>query len=541
MNTVAVGPTVPELVEAAAERYGDRPFLRVGRTARTYAETREAAAGMAGALAAQGCRPGDRVAALLGNRVELVDLFLGCAWLGAVAVPLNTALRGRSLEHALREARPRFLYAEPEPAGRAVEAGYPGTVWMAGETAPRHPGEAIGLPPHPGGAAGPPPHPGGATPLPPSPVRPQDTAAVLFTSGTTGPARGVRCPQAQFVWWGRTVSDALRLTSDDVLFTCLPLFHTNALNTLAQAMTVGACVVIGERFSASRFWRQAADAGATTVHLLGAMVPMLLAGPPGPDDRAHRVWRGLSPATPGPLWEPFRERFGVTLVDGFGSTETNLVIGSTPEHHRPGYMGTVRPGFDARVVDGDLGPVPDGTPGELLVRSHHPYAFATGYLGDPEPAPDSWRRTGDRVVREPDGWFRFVDRIKDVIRRRGENISSYEVEAAVRSHPAVVTAAAFPVASELAEDEVMVAVVLRPGCVPDPADLARHCARELPAFAVPRYIEAVAELPLTETGKVRKAVLRERGVTPGTWDRDRASGFSAAGSTGRESWRAAGP
>ncbi|MGW7545888.1 AMP-binding protein [Streptomyces sp. NPDC054770] len=517
----AVGPTVPELVEAAAQRYGDRPFLRIGGTARTYTGTRAAAAGMAGALAARGCRPGDRVAALLGNRVELVDLVLGCAWLGAVAVPLNTALRGRSLEHALREARPRFLYAEPEPAQRAAEAGYPGTVWVAGETGAPYPGEAA--------------------PLPPAPVRPQDTAAVLFTSGTTGPPRGVRCPQAQFVWWGRTVSDALRLTSDDVLFTCLPLCHTNALNTLAQAMTVGASCVIGERFSASRFWRQAADAGATVVHLLGAMPPMLLAAEPGPGDRAHRVRRGLSPATPGPLWEPFRERFGVTLVDGFGSTETNLVIGSTPEHHRPGYMGTLRAGFGARVVDEHLVPVPDGTPGELLVRSRHPFAFATGYLGDPEPAPDSWRRTGDRVVREPDGWFRFVDRIKDVIRRRGENISSYEVEAAVRSHPAVVAAAAFPVASELAEDEVMVAVVLRPGCAPDPAELARHCARELPAFAVPRYIEAVGELPLTETGKVRKAVLRERGVTPGTWDRDRASGVRAAGSTGTGWLREGGP
>ena len=494
--------TVPELVEAAAGRFRDRPFLRIGRVTRTYTETRDAAARMAGALAARDCRPGDRVAALLGNRVELVDLILGCAWLGAVVVPLNTALRGRSLEHVLREARPRFLYAEAGSAERAAEAGYRGTVWAVGTAqAPR---------------------PGGAGPLPPSAVRPRDTAAILFTSGTTGPSRGVRCPQAQFVWWGRTVSDALRLTADDVLFTCLPLFHTNALNTLAQAMTVGAGCVIGERFSASRHWRQAADAGATTVYLLGAMLPMLLARPPGPDDRAHQVRRGLSPATPAQLWEPFRERFGVTLVDGFGSTETNLVIGSTPERHRPGYIGTVRPGFDARVVDDTLALVPDGTPGELLVRSNRPFAFCTGYLGDPEPAPDSWRRTGDRVVCEPDGWFRFVDRIKDVIRRRGENISSYEVEAAVRSHPAVVTAAAFPVASELAEDEVMVAVVLRPGSTTDPADLARHCARELPAFAVPRYIDTVGALPLTETGKVRKAVLRERGVTPGTWDRERA-------------------
>ncbi|MEU6256857.1 AMP-binding protein [Streptomyces sp. NPDC047043] len=493
------GLTVPGLVEAAAERFGDRVFLSVGDTTRTYAETRDAAATMAGSLAAHGCRPGDRIAALLSNRIELVDLVLGCAWLGAVVVPLNTALRGGSLRQALDTAQPHFLYVERELAREAVASGHRGPVWVAGnEDVPR---------------------PGVAEALPPAPIRPRDTAAVLFTSGTTGRSRGVRCPHAQFVWWGRNVSSALHLTTDDVLFTCLPLFHTNALNTLAQAMTVGASCVVGGRFSASRHWSQVSDARATTTYLLGAMVPMLLAQPPGPQDRAHRATRALAPATPGPLWEPFRERFGVTVVDGFGSTETNLVIGATAEEGRPGTMGTVRPGFSARVVDTALAPVADGTPGELLVRTHQPYAFSTGYLGGPEPEPDSWRRTGDRVVRDPDGRFRFVDRIKDVIRRRGENISSYEVEAAVRSHPAVAEAAAFPVASELAEDEVMVAVVVRPGMVLDPADLTRHCAHGLPAFAVPRYVEAVPALPLTETGKVRKAVLRERGVTGGTWDR----------------------
>ncbi|MER5434162.1 AMP-binding protein [Streptomyces sp. NPDC002588] len=492
------GTTVPELVEEAAVRFGDRVFLRVGDTTRTYAQSRAAAASMAAALAARGCRPGDRVAALLSNRIELVDLVLGCAWLGAVVVPLNTALRGGSLRQVLDTARPRFLYAEAESAALAAAAGYRGPVWVAGDAdAPR-----------PGTGAGP----------APARVRPRDTAAILFTSGTTGRPRGVRCPQAQFVWWGRNTASALRLTPDDVLFTCLPMFHTNALNTLAQAMTVGASCVVGTRFSASRHWAQASECGATVVYLLGAMVPMLLAQSPGPQDRDHRATRSLAPATPGALWEPFRERFGVTLVDGFGSTETNLVIGTTPEEGRPGRMGTVRPGFGACVVDEALAPVPDGTPGELLVRSHRPYAFSTGYLGDPEPAPDSWRRTGDRVIREPGGWFRFVDRIKDVIRRRGENISSCQVEAAVRSHPAVLEAAAFPVASELAEDEVMVAVVVRPGRVLDPADLTRHCALELPAFAVPRYVETVPALPLTETGKVRKGVLRDRGVTPATWD-----------------------
>jgi crotonobetaine/carnitine-CoA ligase len=499
LSVLSGAVTVPRFVDAAAERFGDRILLRVGTATRTYAQTREAAATMAGALAARGCRPGDRIAALLSNRVELVDLILGCAWLGAVVVPLNTALRGGSLRHVLHEARPRFLYAEAEPAERAAEAGHRGTVWMAG-------GDGV-------------PAPGEADPVPPAAVRPEDTAAILFTSGTTGRSRGVRCPQAQFAWWGRNVADSLRLTAEDTLYTCLPLFHTNALNTLAHAMTVGASCTVGERFSATRYWSQVAEADATVVYLLGAMVPMLLAQPPGQQDRAHRAWRGLSPATPAAAWELFRDRFGVTLVDGFGSTETNLVIGSTPEDQRPGFIGTVRDGFSARVVDEDLTPVADGTPGELVVRSHQEHAFSTGYVDEPVPPSGSWRRTGDRVVRDPGGRFRFVDRIKDVIRRRGENISSSEVEAVVRSHPAVAEAAAFPVASDLAEDEVMVTVVVRPGGVLVPEDLAGHCARELPAFAVPRYIDTVQDLPLTETGKVRKAVLRDRGVTARTWDR----------------------
>ncbi|MFH9617146.1 AMP-binding protein [Streptomyces sp. EN27] len=491
--------TIPGLVDAAAADHGERAFLTVDGVRRTYAQTRTAAATMAGALADRGCRPGDRVATLLSNRVELVDVVLGCAWLGAVVVPLNTALHGRLLRHALDESEARFLYVEEDLAARVGEVGYAGQVWVAGSSsAPVH---------------------GVARALDPYPSRPGDTAAILFTSGTTGPSRGVRCPHAQFVWWGRNVADSLRLNTDDTLYTCLPLFHTNALHALAQAVTVGASVVVDRRFSASRYWARAAGARATCVYVLGAMVPMLLAQPPGPDDRAHRAWRGLGPGTPGALWDVFRERFGVTLVDGFGSTETNLVIGSVPEDCRPGYMGTVREGFEARVVDAELSCVPDGTPGELVVRTDQEHAFATGYLGYAAPAPGAWRRTGDRVVREPDGWFRFVDRVKDCIRRRGENISSYEVEIALRAHPDIAEAAAFPVPSGLAEDEVMVAVVPRTGRVLDPAQVARHCATELPAFAVPRYVDVVAALPLTETGKVRKSVLRGRGVTGETWDR----------------------
>ncbi|MDQ1032299.1 acyl-CoA synthetase (AMP-forming)/AMP-acid ligase II [Streptomyces umbrinus] len=337
--------TVPGLLAAAAEEFGDRVFLRVGDVTRTYRQSRRAAAETAGALVARGCRPGDRVAVMAGNRIEFVDLILGCAWLGAVLIPLNTGLRGQGLRHILREAEPSFLLAEAESADRPVEAGFRGTLWVVG-------GDDV-------------PGPGEAPAVPPSPAHPEDTVFVLFTSGTTGTPRGVLCPHAQTVWWGRNVADSLCLTADDVLHTCLPLFHTNALNTLAHAMTVGATCVVGERFSATRYWDQVAEAGATAVYLLGAMAPMLLAQPPGRHDRVHRAWRGLSPATPASAWQPFRERFGVTLVDGFGSTETNLVIGSTPEAQRPGRIGTLREGFSARVVDEHLAPVPDGTAGEL--------------------------------------------------------------------------------------------------------------------------------------------------------------------------------
>jgi crotonobetaine/carnitine-CoA ligase len=487
--------TIPALLTSAAEKFAGRPFLHADGVTRTYRQSADAAARTAAALAGRGVRPGDRVAVMSANRREFVDLFLGCAWLGAVLVPLNTGLRERGLRHALDMTEPVAVVAERQYTG--LLAGCGERPWLIGAE----------------------PSPAEAEPVPPAPVRPDDTAAILFTSGTTGPPRGVRCPHAQFGWWGANVGAALRLAPEDVLYTCLPLFHTNALNALMQAMIAGASLALGPRFSASRHWSRAGDAGATVVYLLGAMVPMLMAQPPGPHDRAHRVARALAPATPAHLWEPFRERFGVSLIDGFGSTETNYVIGTDVGDGEPGYMGTVRPGFSAEVVDDALDPLPDGVPGELVVRSHQPLAFSTGYVGEPVEPPGSWRRTGDRVVRDPGGRYRFVDRIKDVIRRRGENISSHEVEEVVRAHPCVAEAAAFPVPSELAEDEVMVAVVLRAGGSLEPPGLIAHCERGLPPFAVPRYVEIVPDLPLTETGKVRKVALRERGVTPATWRR----------------------
>jgi crotonobetaine/carnitine-CoA ligase len=255
-------------------------------------------------------------------------------------------------------------------------------------------------------------------------------------------------------------------------------------------------------------------------------VTILDARSPAPEDRGHRVRVALAPATPAELHNTFRERFGILLVDGYGSTETNAVIGCRWDDQRPGFMGRVRDGFEARVVDEDDQELPDGTAGELVLRHSAPFSFATGYFGQPEKTVEAWRNlwfhSGDRVVREADGYFRFLDRIKDAIRRRGENISAWEVERALQSHPDVETAAVIPVPSELGEDEVMAYVVLRRGAEPDPVRVLRHCESRIAYFALPRYVDFVDELPLTSNGKVAKFRLRERGVTETTWDREQA-------------------
>jgi crotonobetaine/carnitine-CoA ligase len=358
----------------------------------------------------------------------------------------------------------------------------------------------------------------------PHAVRPGDTLSILYTSGTTGLSKGVCCPHAQFHWWGVLTAEHLEVTGDDVLYTVLPLFHTNALNTFFQALLYGAELRVGARFSASRFWREAHETGATVTYLLGAMVQILRRGPRSPADTAHRVRIALSPATPPEAVGDFRARFGVDLVDGYGSTETNFVIGGPLAEQRPGTMGRVVEGFEARVVDDDDRELPAGVPGELVLRHSEPFSFATGYYALPGATVESWRNlwfhTGDRVVRDEDGFFRFVDRLKDAIRRRGENISSFEVEQALTTHPDVESAAVVPVASELGEDDVLAFVVPRPGATLEPEALVRHLEPRLASFAIPRYLELVTELPLTENGKVRKFVLRERGVQATTWDRE---------------------
>jgi crotonobetaine/carnitine-CoA ligase len=461
-----------------------------------------------------GVARGDRVALMLGNRIEMLEAFLACAWLGAAAVPVNTAAMGPQIGYALKDSGAKLLVIEGRlrRAARARRARRDGlqAIQVVGEPPGSLHGIATSAWPRLAADAA-------ARPEPSPPIAPDEILAILYTSGTTGPAKGVLCPHAQFHWWGVHSAQILGVGAGDVLCTTLPLFHVNALNTFAQASLAGARVAYEARFSASAFWPTMQQRGASVVYLLGAMVPILLAQAVSAAERAHRVRIGLGPGVPASARRRSASAPACRSLEGYGSTETNFVIAGALDRPRPGCMGG-----SARLRGAgrrrERRRAADGEAGELVLRADAPFAFASGYFGQPEATLAAWRNlwfhTGDRVVREADGAFRFVDRLKDAIRRRGENISSYEVEQVLQMHPAVAAVAVYPVRSELAEDEVMAAIVARDGEAIDPAALVdflpRRGCRASRSRAMSR---SSADLPRTENGKVQKFRLRERGVT----------------------------
>lgn len=511
---------VPDMLRAQAALYGDRVLFVCGDTRWSYRETVGIAARTGGLLAAHGIARGDRVAILCGNRPEIMQLVLGCAWIGAVSVPLNAAARGFQLQHMLSNSGAKILAVEAEFLDALDGLDFSALplehIWLIGtpKTTPTPKLILIeALPP-------------ATVEAPAATIGPGDLFTILYTSGTTGLSKGVCCPHAQYFWWAVYTGWQLGVRDGDVLHTPLPLFHTNALNCFFQALLHGATQVAEPKFSVSGFWPALAKSGATVTYLLGAMVPMLLSRAPQPAEKAHKVRVALAPGVPGNYHAEFTERTGVILLDGYGSTESNLIMASYVDDRKPGTMGKLVPGMEARIVDENDEEVPDGEPGELILRSDHPFAFATGYFAMPEKTAEAWRNlwlhTGDRVMRDPDGYYRFMDRMKDAIRRRGENISSFEVEQVLIRHPAVALAAVFPVSSDLAEDEVMAAIILKEGARATEEELVRYCEGKMSYFAIPRFVEFVDALPRTENGKVQKFKLRERGRSSATWDREAA-------------------
>ena len=313
--------TVPAMLERQAERHRDKPLVSAGGETWSYAQAREQAARFAATLQAAGIKRGDRVALICSNRLDFLRVFLGCAWIGAVSVPINTASRGHQLQHLLSNSAAELLIVEGTFAGNLDHldaAALPlKTIWTIDAETPVRAGAIISAPiPAPGAAC--------AAQM----LRPRDLLTILYTSGTTGPSKGVCCPHAQYFWWGVNTAALLGLGADDLLQSTLPLFHTNALNTFFQAMLMGIAVTYEKRFSASDFYAALGRSQATATYVLGAMVPILLARPHSPEESAHRTCIALAPGVPARFHAEFTERTGIKLIDGWGSTETNFVLGT---------------------------------------------------------------------------------------------------------------------------------------------------------------------------------------------------------------------
>jgi crotonobetaine/carnitine-CoA ligase len=481
----------------------------------TYAELDARARAWAASLAARGVAPGDHVATMLPNTFDAHLTMLALGWLNVVEVPLNVAFTGRMLAYSLDHADATTLMVAPEfrDAVAAVEgdlAGLRRVITLDVATRPELDA----------GAAD------GALEL----VGPQyrDVHSLMFTSGTTGPSKAVITPWAVvYQFWSWVPDDALG--QGDALYCAMPLFHNSGRSAFNYAMARGARFVFRDKFSATQFWDDVRATRCVTAALVGPMTALLAAAPPRPDDGdtplRHAI---LGPMIP--EMEQFEARFGVRVATGYGQTETGMVVTTGWDHGPWQNCGRVRKDYpwpEVRIVDEFDEPVAPGQVGELVVRSAEPWALNVGYYRMPEQTAAAWRNgwfhTGDAFRCDDDGWFYFVDRLRDTIRRRGENISSFEVETLVAEHPAVAECAAIGVPAELGEDDVMVAVIVADPDRFEPAELLDFLTPRMPKFMLPRYVEVVADLPRTEASmRVRKHELRTRGVTPETWDRDAA-------------------
>ena len=527
------------LCAARAGEHPDRVVLDFDGDLLTWAELIDAAEALAGGLAGAGVAVGEVVCHMSPNCSEAVVTMLGLLRLGAVECPVNAGLRGHQLAHVLNHSGARMLILDGSLADRLAEqlpaAPDLTTVVQRGPglaTAPAAAAHAVpsgsGSRTPAGVASSEPQAPAGVRlvdydelrdsgklPPPFRPPQPGDPMNIIYTSGTTGPAKGAVLPQAFPIEQARIKIEQWGLGADDVMFSALPLYHVNArFSTLGTALVVDGRAALVSRFSASTFWDQVRAAGATEVGVVGAVSSILLRREPGPADRDHsvRMMHGAA-GIPMDRRADFEDRFGLRLVTGFAMTETGHFSTTSPDDPmRYKASGRPVPQYEAAVVDADDNEVPAGAVGELVVRPRRPGVMMTGYHRQPEATlaafRNLWFHTGDLATIADDGYIRWVDRAADAIRRRGEMISSTEVERAVCALDAVVECAAVGVPSELGEWDVKLVVVAESGRTVDPAVLQRHCQATLPDFCQPRYLEILDELPKTATHKVNKHQLR---------------------------------
>jgi crotonobetaine/carnitine-CoA ligase len=511
--------TLTRAFERVLKHQPDKVAQSDGTDSYTYAEAHERALTLAGGVAQLGVGRQETVALMLDNHLDIVHLWFGLNLTGGIEVPVNTAYKGSFLAHILNDSGARILVIEDRYCERvaliADELRHLETVVVRGGTGEALAGSSFARVPFDQLFSS-----NAASPID---VTPDELMMIMYTSGTTGLSKGVLIPHAH----GYTYSsreDAERPTSTDRLLCVLPMFHLAGQGFgIYQPLIAGAFSFLTSGFSLGAFWDTVRRERITVTTLVGAMAELLQQAASLPDDADNPLEIAMMAPLASNL-DGFRERFGVGVVAVYGSSEVGCPMASEPADVVAAEAGMARQGYDLRLVDQDGEDVPDGQIGELLVRPHVPHTILEGYCNLPETTAeylrDGWAHTGD-AFRRVDGHYFFADRLKDALRRRGENISSFEVERIVNQHPDVYESAVVAVPSELAEDEVKAVIVLRDGVEPDPEGIIRFLIDRMAYFMVPRYLEFVAELPKTPTAKIQKILLRETGAAA-AWDREAA-------------------
>jgi crotonobetaine/carnitine-CoA ligase len=511
---------LPRLVARRAAECGDRIFARiVDGPVMTYGQAHERSLCWATALAGLGVTEKRTVAVMAPVGLESITSWIGLAWLKAWEVPVNTDYRGRMLAHVLSSSQAetfildaRWLDRLGEVAPEIPELRRVIVTGSGGAPLPDlgiemlRAEELLATVTEPGAFEGP---------------EPTDVAAILYTSGTTGPSKGVIAPWAHMLATFQQPQWE-HFGPEDHRYSPFPMYHMSGKGSVYGAALCGANVVLKEKWSGTDFWDDIARYRCTFTWLVGGMPALLHGRPEKPDDADNPLKYALM-APVLPQYRDFERRFGVKLATAFGMTELSMPVVTDwdiPNHRT---CGRPRAGYQVRVVDDHDIPVPPGEFGEFIVRSDTPWTVNIGYLGMPEQTARAWRNgwfhTGDGGHYDEDGNLYFGDRIKDAIRRRGENISSLEVEADVLTHPDVAECAAIGVPDPLGEEEVMIFVVAADGAELDPTALGSYLAERMTRFMLPRYIQIVPEIPRTPTARIRKVELRKLVDLESAWDR----------------------
>jgi carnitine-CoA ligase len=525
--------TLTGLVRRQAELYGEREFMSFEHgTVLSFAALDRDSDQLACNLASLGVAPGDRVMLMLKNRIEFMLTMLAVMKLGAIFVPVNTELKGAFLTHQIHNAQPRAIFLDHDlrHAFDAVELGdfdLSCVIYVAGNVPAERPPvlegaealtfeQLVAM--------------GVANDNVLVNATPEDIACIMYTSGTTGPSKGVLMPHAHCYLFGHGMARAMGMSEHDCQYVCMPLFHAMGLFLqVLSSLITGSRVYCIERFSPSTWLDDVRSSGATVTNALGVMPEFIFRTPPSSHDRDHKLRTVVAVPIAAEWGEAMEQRFGFKFKQAYGMTEINIPCYTFDDDPLlPGMAGHVLDDFfEVRVVDAATDvEIALGQIGEVVVRPKVAFCFNQGYYRMPERTVEAWRNlwfhTGDAGYFDRQGRLFYADRIKDRIRRRGENISSFEIEQVLNDHQQVTESAVVGIRVEGAggEDEVKAYIVTAGGADIDNIGLLDYCAERIPRFAVPRYIEAVAALSKTATGKIQKEALRQAGITSRTWDRE---------------------